>query len=277
MTDNESRALGGEESGEAWDHSSDDRFVAYYAEQSLTPANTRRLERIQESVLRYAPQPERPLEVADIGCGPGAQSQLWAGAGHRVHGLDINAELIEIARQRAADTGQSVDFHIGSATDLPWPDDSMDVCLAPELLEHVPQWEPCLDEFARILRPGGVLFLSTTNRLCPVQQEFDLPLYSWYPAPMKRRVERLVTTTRPELANYATYPAVHWFSFYGLRRELAARGMRTYDRFDALDPATLPPAMRTVRWALRRSPPLRWLGHLATPYTRVIAVKDDSA
>jgi 2-polyprenyl-6-hydroxyphenyl methylase/3-demethylubiquinone-9 3-methyltransferase len=59
-----------------------------------------------------------------------------------------------------------------------WPNRSMDVCLVPELLEHVREWRECLADFARVLRPGGVLVLTTNNKLCPVQQEFNLPLYS---------------------------------------------------------------------------------------------------
>jgi 2-polyprenyl-3-methyl-5-hydroxy-6-metoxy-1,4-benzoquinol methylase len=55
----------------------------------------------------------------------------------------------------------------------------MDVCLLPELLEHVADWQSCLNEAARVLRPGGLLYLSTTNVLCPRQQEFNLPLYSF--------------------------------------------------------------------------------------------------
>ncbi len=62
------------------------------------------------------------------------------------------------------------------------------------------------------MRPGGVLYLTTTSCLCPSQMEFRLPLYSWYPGFLKRRYERLAKTTRPELANFAIYPAVHWFS-----------------------------------------------------------------
>ncbi len=77
------------------------------------------------------------LNVADIGCGPGTQAQLWAERGHKVFGLDVNAPLIEIARQRAEDAGLSINYDIGSATELPYPDASMDVALLPEL-EHVP-------------------------------------------------------------------------------------------------------------------------------------------
>ena len=156
-------------------------------------------------------------KVLDVGCGAGALSLLWADAGHRVHGLDVNEPLLSLARERAEREGKSIEFKLGSATQLPWSDRSMDVCMVPELLEHVAEWQTCLREFVRILRPGGVLLLTTSNKLCPVQQEFNLPLYSWYPGPIKRYFERLAVTSRPDLANFAKYPAVHWFSYYGLR------------------------------------------------------------
>ena len=76
----------------------------------------------------------------------------------------------------------------------------MDVCLLPELLEHVADWQSCLKEAPRVLRSGGLLYLSTTNVLRPRQEEFNLPLYSWYPGPLKRYCERLAMTTRPALA-----------------------------------------------------------------------------
>ncbi len=149
----------------------------------------------------------------------------------------------------------------------------MDLCLMPELLEHVADWRRCLDEAVRILKPGGVLYLSTSNILCPAQQEFELPLYSWYPARLKHYYERLSVTTRPELVNYATYPAVHWFSYYGLRKELKKRGLQALDRFDFSAVTSTTALRRIVFTVIRRLPPLRFLGHMATPYTLVVATK----
>lgn len=250
-----------------------EEFVAYYARQSLTPEAQQRSKRIFELVSGLFDDPCRALDVADIGCGPGAQSMVWALAGHRVHGLDVNNALLELARQRSEEAGLAIEFHQGTAEALPYADASMDVCLAPELLEHVPDWEICLREFARVLRPGGVLYLSTTNRLCPVQQEYNLPLYSWYPAPLKRRYERLAVTTRRDLVNHATYPAVHWFTFYELRDFLAPLGIEARDRFDMVDSTALGRPQRLVVSPVRRLPPLRWLGHVFTPYSGVLGIK----
>lgn len=259
-----------------WDHSSHAEFFAYYAEASQSEATVRRFRAIRDAILRVlaqrAPAP-RSLDVADIGCGAGTQSFLWAELGHRVCGLDVNEPLLELARKRAEGLGYAIDFRVGLATDPPFQDESMDVYLAIELLEHVADWESCLNAAARTLRPGGLLFLSTTNKLCPIQEEFNLPFYSWYPARWKHYFERLASTTRPELANYAKYPAVNWFSFYELREALTAKGFHCLDRFDLIDTAAKGKLAKFVVRNLLPLPILRWWAHVCTPGTRLLAVK----
>jgi 2-polyprenyl-6-hydroxyphenyl methylase/3-demethylubiquinone-9 3-methyltransferase len=149
----------------------------------------------------------------------------------------------------------------------------MNVCLVPELLEHVVEWTECLGEFARILKPGGILFLTTTNKLCPSQQEFTLPLYAWYPGPLKRYFERLAVTTRPRLANFAKYPAVNWFSFYSLRTALTKLGFHCMDRFDVMDLSEKGTIGNLIVAAIRTIPLCRFLAHVMTPGTIVVAVK----
>jgi 2-polyprenyl-6-hydroxyphenyl methylase/3-demethylubiquinone-9 3-methyltransferase len=262
--------------GEPWDHGSHPDFYEYYAAESQSEATAQRFRGIQEAVLRVAAQSGMgiKLDVADVGCGAGTQCRLWAERGHRVNGVDVNGPLIGLATKRAAEQGLAIRFEVGSATELPWTDESMDICLIPELLEHVADWESCLKEAARVLRPGGLLYLSTTNVLCPKQQEFTLPLYSWYPGALKRYCERLSVTTHPAIANHAKYPAVNWFSFYGLRDFLKPLGFhRCLDRFDLIDAAGKGALARTLVLLLRRIAALRFLGHVATPSTYLVAVK----
>ena len=255
-------------------------FYHYYAQASQTPRTRQRFEAIRASVLRVLAQnggPQGVLEVADIGCGAGTQSLLWAELGHRVHGLDVNEPLLELARKRAADAGCAIDVQVGSAVKLPWADESMDVCLLIELLEHVADWEPCLAECQRVLKPGGILFLTTSNKLCPAQQEFDLPLYSWYPRPLKRHFERLAVTTRPELVNHAAFPAVNWFTYYGLRKALRAGNFRCFDRFDMMDLSAKGSGARTIVSLIRSVAVLRWFAHVATEGTTIAGIKGAGA
>ncbi len=261
----------------AADDKSDDPFVAYYEAESVSEAAFRRSASIMDDMLRLRAglglDADR-LVVADIGCNAGTQSTVWAQQGHAVHGIDINEPLVDIARRRNRETGLDIDFRVGTATDLPWASASMDICLLPELLEHVPEWEAVLDEACRLLRPGGMLYLSTSNRLCPVQEEFDLPLYSWYPARVKRRCVQLALTTHREWVAHAEYPAVNWFTPQQLAVALQRRGFTAYDRFDIINADGRPYWQRAMLRLVRAIGPLRWLGHVATPYVLLIAVRN---
>jgi 2-polyprenyl-6-hydroxyphenyl methylase/3-demethylubiquinone-9 3-methyltransferase len=262
-----------------WDHTTHPDFYAYYENESQSEATLQRFRGVQATVLRVAVQLGMPsqLDVADVGCGAGTQCRLWAEQGHRVNGVDINEPLIRLGRERAHAAGLDIRFEVGSATALPWADASIDVCLLPELLEHVADWQSCVYEAARILRPGGLLYVSTTNVLCPKQQEFTLPLYSWYPARLKRYFERIAVTTRPAIANFAKYPAVNWFSFYGLRDFLGPLGFRCMDRFDLTDLNGKSRAASTVVRLARSLPVLRFLGHVATSSIYFVAIKSARA
>jgi 2-polyprenyl-6-hydroxyphenyl methylase/3-demethylubiquinone-9 3-methyltransferase len=259
-----------------WDTGTHPDFYNHYEQHSVSPASLARFCGIRDALLRALAQgghAAKPLDVLDIGCNAGAQACFWLEKEHRYCGIDINAPLIELARQRATEAGLPAKFEVGSATHLPFPDGGFDVCIMPELLEHVVEWQACLDEAVRVLRPGGVLYLSTSNWLCPVQQEFNLPCYSWYPPFLKRYYERRAVTDRPDLANYAKYPAVNWFSVYGLRAYLEPRGFACLDRFDLVDVSDKGKAAQLVLMMLRNLPPLRLLGHVMTPYTVLVARK----
>jgi 2-polyprenyl-6-hydroxyphenyl methylase/3-demethylubiquinone-9 3-methyltransferase len=214
------------------------------------------------------------LEVLDIGCGAGAQGQFWLKEGHRYRGLDINRPLVELARERFRAQGLDAEFEVGSATALPYGNETTDICVLPFILEHVVDWQSCLDEALRVLRPGGLIFVSTTNRLCPVQDEFDLPMYGWYPGWLKRRFEQLAVTTRPELVGHAKYPAVNWFSVYQLGAYLRAIGCcQVYDRFDLFREAGRGWKVRAGLRLVRSLPPARWLAQVCTPYSLVVGRK----
>ena len=261
-----------------WDHTSNQNFVDYYAEKSTSTATIQRFTIVRDKALKLIGAAHRGhtvgvLNVADIGCGSGTQARLWAELGHKVFAIDVNAALVELATQRADRDRLAIEFDVGSATELPYPDHSMDVALLPELLEHVADWQACLDEAVRILKPGGLLYVSTTNWLCPIQYEFNLPLYSWYPGFLKRRCENLAVTTHPELANYCKYPAVNWFSYYSLAGYLSNRGFQCLDRFDMIETEKRGSVAKFAISLIRVLPPLRFVGQSLTPGSIVFALR----
>jgi len=253
---------------------SSDPFVEYYEAQSASRETVEHFHRLRDLLLRVLGHGRgaRTL-VADIGCGAGTFSRICAEAGCEVHGLDVNPALIEIARQRAGADSNAVEFRVGSADALPWPDSAFDIVVMPELLEHVPNWRACLAQAARILRPGGILYVSTTNRLCPVQQEFDLPAYSWYPGWLKERCLKIAMTTRREWVNHATYPALNWFDPYRLAAEFAKLGLGSLDRFDLLAGYGENPRKRRIGQLATMFRAVRLIGHVLSSGTTMVGRK----
>jgi 2-polyprenyl-6-hydroxyphenyl methylase/3-demethylubiquinone-9 3-methyltransferase len=98
-------------------------------------------------------------------------------------------------------------------------------------------------------------------------------MYGWYPNRLKRYFEHRAVTDWPGVANFAKYPAVNWFSYYGLRDYLEPKGFKCSDRFDVMDISAKSAVGRVILGTLRMVPPLRFLGHVATPYTLLVAKK----
>lgn len=164
-----------------------------------------------------------PLDMLDLACGTGHQSLAWAERGFRVAGCDLDLRLLRAARERLRHHGEGpagVQWSCADATRLPYASGSFDIVFNNSLLEHVPRWEQVLAETARVLRPRGLYVMYTTNRLSPLQQEVNhFPFYGWLPDAMRRRVLAWIMPHRRELVNYTALPAVHWFTFPGVRRD----------------------------------------------------------
>lgn len=107
-------------------------------------------------VAAAAPQrSERWLEAA---CGPGAISRRFAPLAASVHGVDITAAMVELARREAAAAGHlNVTFEVGDATATGLPESSFDGAVTRFSVHHLPVPSRLFAEFARVLRPGGTL------------------------------------------------------------------------------------------------------------------------
>lgn len=100
--------------------------------------------------------------VLDIGCGAGLLTNALAQAGHIVHGIDLSAKSLEVAKNH--DATQTVLYKEASGYALPYPDASFDVVCAMDLLEHVEDPGRVISEASRVLKKGGLFFFHTFNR-----------------------------------------------------------------------------------------------------------------
>jgi 2-polyprenyl-3-methyl-5-hydroxy-6-metoxy-1,4-benzoquinol methylase len=103
-------------------------------------------------------------DVLDIGCGFG-WFELFAleGGARSITGVEPTERDLETVRRHL--TGGGARFEVASATDLPFDSESFDTVVCWEVLEHLPRHsEPAaFGEVSRVLRPGGVFYLSTPH------------------------------------------------------------------------------------------------------------------
>ena len=103
--------------------------------------------------------------VIDIGCGGGLLSEGMAALGAQVTGIDLSEKALSVARLHLYESGHAVDYRLISAeamaAEAPGSFDHV-TCL--EMLEHVPDPASTVAACARLVKPGGQVFLSTLNR-----------------------------------------------------------------------------------------------------------------
>ena len=94
--------------------------------------------------------------VVDFGCGSGANTALLAGRGAHVWAIDISEDLLRLGRRRLAVSGRdgAATFIAGSAHDMPFPDNSIDVVFGIAILHHL-DLDLVAREVHRVLKPGG--------------------------------------------------------------------------------------------------------------------------
>lgn len=103
--------------------------------------------------------------VADIGCGGGILSEALARSGAEVIAIDATPELIQVARQHVGQEGLGVCYEIGTVESLLGARTAyFDAVICMELIEHVPDADALIKDCARLVKPNGLLVISTLNR-----------------------------------------------------------------------------------------------------------------
>lgn len=142
------------------------------------------------------------LSVLDIGCGGGIVCEPLARLGAEVTGIDPAPENIEAAKAHAEGARVGVAYCAATAEELAASGVTFDAVLLLEVVEHVPNVPAFLKSVAPLVKPGGILLLSTLNRtlkayaLAIVGAELIL---RWLPAGT-HQWERFVTPDELRLA-----------------------------------------------------------------------------
>jgi SAM-dependent methyltransferase/anti-anti-sigma regulatory factor len=99
----------------------------------------------------------------DLGCGTGFGAAILARSARKVLGLDISKESVAFARENYV--APNLEFFVSDSNRLAVCSGSIDTVVCMEVIEHLPDQEALMEEVCRVLRPEGILVISTPNRI----------------------------------------------------------------------------------------------------------------
>ena len=178
--------------------------------------------------------------IIEVGCGLGGfLLNISKNVGEAV-GLDISSKAVHIAKDLAKQFGlqDKVNFVIGDAQSLPFREDSGDVLVCSETLEHVPDYEKAFSELVRVTKKSGYLCLTVPNFLSTAFFENVILLLVGQPAHVKSHV---------------SVEKEHVFHVFKLRRLINQHDLEVVT-LRSVDFLHIPPRVRKllgVDWALR--------------------------
>ena len=141
-------------------------YGTYYNEIDRFNEGTHRLDYVRSKQILERYLPMAPVNILDVGGGPGAYSSWLAEKGHKVHLVDPVPRHLKEAEERARKNPLK-SIQKGDARNLNWSDDTMDIVLLMGPLYHLTESNDrkmALREARRVLKSGGILFAVAITR-----------------------------------------------------------------------------------------------------------------
>lgn len=104
------------------------------------------------------------LKILDIGCGGGLISEPFARMKADVTAIDAGEKNIAVAKIHAQKSDLKINYRVATSEELATKDEKYDVVFALEIIEHVADVENFVKSCAHLVKPNGIIFISTINR-----------------------------------------------------------------------------------------------------------------
>lgn len=130
----------------------------------LHKINPLRLGYIEQQIHQHLQKNISDVTLLDVGCGGGLIAEPLAQKGANVTAIDASEKNIAVAKLHAEKSGASVDYKCMSAEALTETGLQYDIVSALEIVEHVADVELFIASLSKLVKPGGLLFMSTINR-----------------------------------------------------------------------------------------------------------------
>lgn len=199
----------------------------------------------------WAAQIAAGKDVLDVACGTGYGSEILAEAGANVTAVDLSESALAAASARLGDKASVLR---GDIRELPLDDDAFDLVVCWETIEHIEEGDRALAEFRRVLRPDGILLVSSPNPgVYPPGNDFHVHEYA--PRELKAAVSA-------HFANVATFRQHPWLAsaIEASEGEVATNGDSPSARIGRTSP--LEPGQETYAIAVASDGPLPTMGEL---------------
>ena len=149
--------------------------------------------------------------ILDLGCGSGEITDTLRKHGFKVVGLDISESGCKYAKKCYPDC----DFQVYDGLNIPFEENSFDTVILNDVFEHVPysHMEKLIENIIKIVEPGGIIYISATNRYELVEPHTLVPFLTWFPRKLWPFIDHRFNKT-----NGYTIDEIYPYTFRRLRK-----------------------------------------------------------
>jgi len=160
--------------------------------------------------------------ILNLGCGSGMNHFQLVKGFHpsKVYGLDTDKRAVELCRRYNPSASNYINEYDGS--NIPFQDNFFDAIICDTVIEHVLDPGLFLKEMHRVLKPNGLVYITTANKLWPLEPHYNLLFLSWLPKKWADYYMRLL-----RLKN--KYYDINLFTYKKFINQLKQSGFKVYD------------------------------------------------